>query len=97
MNFHDTFQHAEMGSWIGKPYWNQGYATEAAKAIIKQGFEVMKLNRIHAHHFARNAASGKVLLKIGMKHEGTLRQHVVKWDKFEDIELYGILKVDIFE
>jgi len=95
MNFQEIFLHAEMGYWIGKPFWNKGYATEAAQAILKYGFEILKLNRIHAHHFSRNASSKKVLLKIGMKHEGTLRQHIVKWDKFEDIELYGILKSDI--
>jgi RimJ/RimL family protein N-acetyltransferase len=81
-----------MGYWIGKPYWNKGFTTEAAQAIINYGFDILELNRIHAHHFSRNVSSGKVLLKIGMQHEGRFRQHVKKWDKFEDIELYGILK-----
>ena len=95
MNFSEPFEHAEMGYWIGKPFWNKGFATEAAQVILKYGFDILELNRIHAHHFSRNASSGKVLLKFGMKHEGTLRQHIKKWDKFEDIELYGILKSDI--
>lgn len=92
MNFSEPFAHAEMGYWIGKPYWNKGFTTEAAQAIINYGFDILELNRIHAHHFSRNVSSGKVLLKIGMQHEGRFRQHVKKWDKFEDIELYGILK-----
>ena len=83
---------ASMGYWIGKPYWNQGYCTEAAKAVLKYGFEVLNLNKIHAHHFKRNPASGKIMQKIGMKHEGCLRQHIKKWGKFEDLEAYGILK-----
>jgi RimJ/RimL family protein N-acetyltransferase len=95
MNFSEPFEHAEMGYWIGKLFWNKGYATEAAHAIIKYGFDVLELNRIHTHHFSRNASSGKVLFKIGMKHEGTFRQHVKKWDKFEDIDLYGVIKSDI--
>ena len=52
----------------------------------------MGLNRIYAHHFVRNPASGRVMQKLGMTHEGRLRQHVRKWDAFEDLELYGILK-----
>ena len=94
MNFSEPFEHAEMGYWIGKPFWNKGFTTEAARTILNYGFESLHLNRIHAHHFSRNASSGKILLKIGMKHEGTFRQHVKKWDIFEDIELYGILKSD---
>jgi [ribosomal protein S5]-alanine N-acetyltransferase len=97
MNFNEPFAHAEMGYWIGKPFWGKGYATEAGQAIIKYGFDILGLNRIHAHHFSRNTSSGKVLLKIGMQHEGTFRQHIKKWDKFEDIELYGILKKDVLK
>jgi RimJ/RimL family protein N-acetyltransferase len=92
MDIKNTHLTAEMGYWIGKEYWNRGFASEAAKAIIEYGFRTLGMNRIHAHHFSRNEASGRILLKIGMKHEGKLRQHVKKWDKFEDIEMYGILR-----
>ena len=85
-------QRGELGYWVGKPYWNQGYTTEAARALLDFGFEQLGLNRIHAWHFARNPASGRVMQKLGMTHEGCLRQHVRKWDAFEDLELYGILK-----
>jgi ribosomal-protein-alanine N-acetyltransferase len=85
---------AELGYWIGKPYWNRGYCTEAAEAVIKYGFEVLELNRIHSTHMKRNPASGRVMQKIGMIHEGCLCQHVLKWDSFEDLELYGLLKSD---
>jgi len=87
-------ENAELGYWIGKTYWNNGYCTEAAKAILRYGFEVLGLNRIHAHHFKRNPASGRVLRAIGILYEGGLRQHLKKWDKFEDVEVYGILKAD---
>jgi RimJ/RimL family protein N-acetyltransferase len=83
---------AELGYWIGRPYWGHGYCTEAARATLDFGFEQLGLNRIFAHHFARNPASGRVMQKIGMTREGCLRQHVKKWDAFEDLELYGILK-----
>ena len=85
-------ENSELGYWIGKPYWNCGYATEAAKVVVAYSFEVLKLNRIHAKHYKRNPASGRVLEKIGMQYEGCLRQHIKKWDNFEDIIAYGMLK-----
>ena len=87
-------ENAELGYWIGKPYWNRGYCTEAAKAVVGHSFEVLKLNRIHAKYFKRNPASGRVLEKIGMYYEGCFRQHVKKWDTFEDLMGYGMLKTD---
>jgi ribosomal-protein-alanine N-acetyltransferase len=83
---------AELGYWIGKPYWGQGYCTEAARAVLEYGFEVLGLNRVFSNHFTRNPASGRVMQKIGMKHEGHLRQAIKKWGKFEDWEVYGILR-----
>jgi ribosomal-protein-alanine N-acetyltransferase len=85
---------AELGYWIGRRYWNRGYATEAAGVMLMYGFTELGLNRIHAHHFTRNPASGKVLENIGMRREGVLRQHVKKWGRFEDIIIYGILRKD---
>lgn len=92
-----VFNQAELGYWIGKPYWNQGFGTEAALAVLKFGFQKLDLQRIHAHHFCRNSASGRILQKIGMQQEGHLRQHILKWGKYEDIDMYGILKSDYFK
>jgi RimJ/RimL family protein N-acetyltransferase len=87
----DAHKHAELGYWIGAPYWGKGYATEAARAVVEFGFGTLHLNRIFAHHFAGNTGSQKVLEKIGMRHEGQFRQHIRKWDQFIDIENYGLL------
>ena len=83
---------AEIGYWIGVPYWGQGYATEAARVVVEYAFSTLNLARVHAHHFTRNPASGKVLRKLGLKYEGCRRQHVLKWGQLEDIEMYGILR-----
>ena len=88
---------AELGYWIGVPYWGQGYCTEAAKATVAYGFENVGLHRIRSSHFRRNPASGRVMQKIGMICEGCLRQDVNKWGVFEDLILYGILATEWHE
>ncbi len=85
---------AELGYWIGKPYWGRGYATEASKKVIEFGFKELDLNRIYASHFNRNPASGSVLRKIGMDFEGRRRQDILKWGQFEDLDYYAIVKDD---
>jgi RimJ/RimL family protein N-acetyltransferase len=85
-------QHAELGYWIGVPYWGHGYGTEAARELLRYGFEDLKLHRIFASHFKHNPASGRVLKKIDMRYEGCQREHLLKWDQWVDSELYGILR-----
>ena len=85
---------AEMGFWVGVQSWGKGYATEAARRVVRYAFQELKLNRVYAHHMVRNPASGRVLEKIGMKREGLLRQRVRKWGVFEDVVLMAILHED---
>jgi RimJ/RimL family protein N-acetyltransferase len=87
-------QRGEIGYWIGVPYWNRGYATEASIAVMEYGFGSLRLNRIFAFHFASNRSSGRVMEKAGMRHEGALRQHVMKWGEPLDIEVYGAIRAD---
>jgi ribosomal-protein-alanine N-acetyltransferase len=58
-------------------------------------FEGLGLRRIFAHHFGRSPASGRVMHKIGMRHEGTLRQHTTKWGMIDDLEVYGVLRGEV--
>lgn len=85
---------AELGYWIGRPMWGQGFASEAARALVRYGFEVLDLNRIQAHHMVRNPASGRVLENCGMQREGVVRQYLKKWGEFEDIVIYSVLASD---
>jgi len=85
---------AELGYWIGRPYWGRGLATEAAGAVIAWAFSALDLHRIHATHFPNNPASGSVLRKLGMRYEGLLREHVRKGEEYLDLECYGILRVE---
>ncbi|HYW06915.1 MAG TPA: GNAT family N-acetyltransferase [Longimicrobium sp.] len=94
LNVAPQHAHAETGYWIGAPYWNRGFATEALGAILAHGFGELGLHRVLARHFPRNPASGQVLRKAGMVHEGIMREHVRRWDRFEDLECYAILERD---
>ena len=85
---------AELGYWVGKPYWNRGFCTAAGARLLAHAFTELSLVRISACHISRNSASGRVMQKLGMAHEGTRRQYVKKWDNFEDMEMYGVLKVE---
>jgi [ribosomal protein S5]-alanine N-acetyltransferase len=81
----------ELGYWIGKPYWNNGYCTEAAFEALRYSFQVLGLSRIYACHFKSNEASGRVMRKLGMTREGEFRRHLVKWGVPQGIVFYGIL------
>lgn len=85
---------AEVGYSLSRAYWNQGYMTEALRALMEYGFNDMKLNRIEAMHEITNPASGAVMRKCGMKKEGTLRSKVLNKGKYVDVDLYAILKKD---
>ena len=86
---------AEIGYWIAVPHWNCGYATEAGRAVVRYVLEELKLNRVFAEHFTRNPASGRVLQKMGMRHEGTLRRHIIKWGEVIDVELYAAVREEL--
>ena len=78
------YNNASLGYWIGKPYWNCGYATEAAKAMVAYGFREHDLDLIYADYAKRNPASGRVMQKIGMHYaydlseEGMIRYRILK-------------------
>jgi ribosomal-protein-alanine N-acetyltransferase len=61
---------AVIGYWIGEPYWNNGYCTEAARAVIQFAFSKLRIMTITAEHLSSNPASGKVMIKAGMSHIG---------------------------
>jgi ribosomal-protein-alanine N-acetyltransferase len=85
-------QTGELGYWIGVPYWNKGYCTEAARRMIQFAFEDLGLNKIYGRHLGGNMASGRVMEKAGMKNERILRRHIMKNGVMMDIVEYGILK-----
>lgn len=85
---------ATIGYCLNKDYWNNGYATETAKALIKFGFRKLDIHRIRALCDTRNEASVKVLEKSGMTKEGTLREHKYQQGEWRTSHLYAILDQD---
>ncbi len=85
---------AELGYWIGVPFWGRGLATEATHAVIALGFERLDLNRIQAMYLTRNPASGRVMQKSGLALEGVHREYLLKNGRFEDVARYALLRRD---
>jgi RimJ/RimL family protein N-acetyltransferase len=85
---------AEIGYWIGEPFWNKGIASAALLAFSDYVFNNFNINRIFANVFEGNPASEKVLIKAGYIKEAVLRKAVFKDGNFLDQYVYGILKED---
>jgi ribosomal-protein-alanine N-acetyltransferase len=66
--------------------------SEAARRIVQFGFEELNLTRIQATYLTENTASRRVMEKIGMTYEGTLRSYVQKWEKDRDLGMCAILR-----
>jgi ribosomal-protein-alanine N-acetyltransferase len=85
---------AEVGYWIARPEWGNGYATEATRRLIAYAFDTLGLHRVEAHHFVENPASGRVLVNAGMTAEGVHRGVVWRDDRPRDLRSYAILSPD---
>jgi RimJ/RimL family protein N-acetyltransferase len=83
---------AELGYWLAAAAWDHGFATEACRAAVAFGFETLGLARIYAQVIEDNAASMRVLDKLGMVREGVKRKHIVKGGKPRDVVIYGLLR-----
>jgi ribosomal-protein-alanine N-acetyltransferase len=84
------FDRAEVGYWLGRPHWGLGLATEALAAVLHFGFDVLKLNKLYATHFAGNLASGRVMQKNSMVKEGELMQHAKRDGQYHDLWQYRL-------
>ncbi len=83
---------AEIGYWLGEPYWGKGIATRAVRALTEYGFANYPLVRIFAGVFEWNPASARVLEKAGYVFEGRLRKSAIKDGKIIDQVLYAIVR-----
>ena len=82
---------AELGYWIGEPFWNKGVATLAVDKIIHYAFDELDLVRIFSGVFENNPASGRVLEKNGFRFEGNSKKAVIKNNLLMDEHRFGLI------
>lgn len=94
-NFDSITENCEVGYSIGYNWWNNGYGTEALKAVIDFGFRSMNVHKISAAHNIDNPGSGKIMLKAGMEQEGIIK-HMIRNAKndYKDCAVFGLLRED---
>lgn len=83
---------ANVGYWLGEPYWNRGIATSALRAFTEFAFAQFDLVRIDAHVYEWNPASARVLEKAGYEYEGRLRKSITKDGQTIDQWLYAMVR-----
>jgi RimJ/RimL family protein N-acetyltransferase len=88
------YRSASLGYCYRDAAWGQGYATEAARALLGWAFDTLDLNRVQAEADTRNVASARVLEKLGFVREGTLREDCVVDGEVSDSWVYGLLRRD---
>jgi RimJ/RimL family protein N-acetyltransferase len=88
---------AELGYWFKRSAWGQGYATEAARFMLAVGFRTLGLHRIWGKCHVENPASAHVMGKVGMRMEGTIREHAWLRDHYRSSLLFSILETEYQE
>lgn len=83
---------ADIGYELSPDHWGQGYATDAAQALVDFGFQELNLHRISSWCIAENVASARVLEKVGLRLEGRLRENEHFKGRWWDTLVYGLLK-----
>ncbi|MFC1437053.1 GNAT family protein [Streptacidiphilus sp. N1-10] len=86
------YRSASLGYVLDDAVWGHGYATESARALLQWAFGTLDLNRVQAEADTRNAASGRVLEKLGFVREGTLREDCIVNGDVSDSWVFGLLR-----
>ena len=92
MDIGENLSQAEIGYFFRSDVRGRGYGTESARALVNFGFGKLGLHRIWGMCHVRNSGSARVMEKIGMKHEGTLREHARLRDHYRSSHVFGILQ-----
>lgn len=85
---------AEIGYWIGEPFWGRGLVADALRAVTEYAMQTHGLTRVYAVPFARNTASCRVLEKAGYVLEGRLRKSAIKDGQLTDQMQYAFIAPD---
>ncbi len=88
----DDNKQTELGYALSRQFWGKGIVTEAVARVMAYGFEELKLERIQARCMKPNIGSARVMEKVGMTYEGTLRRLIFIKGAFHDVKMYAILR-----
>ncbi|MGA7476743.1 MAG: GNAT family protein [Thermoplasmata archaeon] len=86
--------HGRIGYWLARPYWHQGYGSEAVSAVCEVAFTRLQLHRIDAEVFDFNARSMTLLRRLGFKREGRTREILHRNGRWHDGVAFGLLAKD---
>ncbi len=95
MNWSYRERQAEIGYWLGRRWWGRGFATESVRLVCRYGFRTMGLHRIRASVVQGNAASTRVLVKLGFVYEGTSRDSARAGSRWRNTDEYGLLQTEL--
>jgi RimJ/RimL family protein N-acetyltransferase len=87
----DVYGRAELAYWVAPEAQGNGYATDAARTVVKHGFDRLRLHKVVAKAFADNEASKRVLEKVGFTEEGVFRDEAFVEGEYRDLVRYGLL------
>lgn len=90
--FHPQNRRCELGYALGASHWGKGYVTEALRAALDYGFDMLDLNRVEADIDPRNEASARVLDRLGFRKEGHMPERWIVEGEVCDTDYYGLLK-----
>ncbi|MCB0476375.1 MAG: GNAT family N-acetyltransferase [Flavobacteriaceae bacterium] len=85
-------KNAELGYWLGEPYWGKGIITRAIKQMVDFAFKTYDITRVYARPYGTNIGSQKVLEKNGFKLEARIEKNIFKNGEFLDELIYAIRK-----
>jgi len=92
VRFRPAHRNAELGFALARPYWRQGYMSQAATAVLAYGFDRLDLQRVEAICLAENAASCRLLENARFTLEGTARQAYLQDGIYKDLRRYAVLR-----
>ncbi|MBP6931275.1 MAG: GNAT family N-acetyltransferase [Candidatus Pacebacteria bacterium] len=88
-------KNAQIGYWIDEDYQGKGIVTKACEMLVKHGFNVLNLNRLEIHCLTDNSKSANIAKRLGFVKEGILRESTIRHGRFQDMELYSLLKNEV--
>ena len=93
---HPEIREGVLGISIGnKSFWDQGYGTDTMRTLCRFGFEMMNLHRIELEVYAENERARKVYERVGFRVEGTRRDAIFKYGRYQDIVVMGLLEGEL--